>query len=825
MSHLKPETPGRPEHILIEGVKSSIPAENAHAEKFDQLSPCRRPLEGTSPTSTATSCADPNQNGLMLSPLPNPETLSPAIPERTRTIVTPRIPGTLDFSTPESFSVSTRHQNLLDAIVTPQGDHSNLASPTDSMGKIITSCNEETLNTPQYMPQSVFRSPPVEALTEQLPKHDDSIVSSLRKAAEDIATDSGKERHIQKSVREGICEIDNESIEDVQHEISKAISGTDEASMTVKVEFFEDEEPIPSDICRAIVKETSGSEVKGASRSTATDQGSDVRKVVSPGKPKQWNYGARHHERQSASPRTIESMIGSIILPQGNTAAEAGTKPANEKDHIATSSSEETPFGDQDNLPGRSQSSKESPVKGVGWRRADNTSTRKKLNVSKVNTKSNEVVLEYPDVFFKQNVGDTLIKEEYLISLNAGSAGKNKNTLSKRRRSKPIRFRDTESVDEEEYQPANNKEDADDASPASDISPDPKPKRKRWIKSDNREDMKRPHYKREPNIACRFCKSKLKDVQSLYNHTKLKHRNVDGYKDYLSDLRDLMKVVCPVCDKVFSCTSRLALHMGVVHTENTQAKCPKCDVVVKSEKHLKDHMRRIHSSKDHSFLCHLCPASFRLQVYLTSHLKHVHTENAEDAFPCDQCDRKCSTIKYLQNHKMRVHSSKDYVCTYCSKAFAVISNMKRHILLRHERGGEKPFICTDCGKHFTLAANLKHHVNTIHLNKYSVYCPICSLGFCRQKDLEMHKTAVHGSGVAPRLMSGSSRKKISSSVPMSVVPFLSGAQTLVTLDATGKEVASVDNPAGIQYIIATPEMLQAFGVQMAPDEDKDNSSL
>ena len=333
----------------------------------------------------------------------------------------------------------------------------------------------------------------------------------------------------------------------------------------------------------------------------------------------------------------------------------------------------------------------------------------------------------------------------------------------------------------------------------------------------DRSHMKRPHYKREPNIQCQFCKARLKDRESLFDHARLKHSHSTGYSQFVSELREAMKVHCQVCQRVYSRRDQLAVHMKVVHSPSTNVDCPKCGVSVKSEKHLKDHMRRIHNNSGRVFLCHLCPAAFKVQAYLSAHLKYVHTSNQEDAHPCDQCDKTYSTEKYLRNHKMRVHGAKRHECGLCGKAFTTFPNLRRHMLLLHEKKGDKPFSCQTCNRRFSLKANWKDHVNTIHLNTYSLRCALCDMGFRRKKDLQAHEAHAHGSPTrtAPILRTLAPAE---GGGPVTVVPVRQNTQP-------PDQAPAQEGSGEVQYIIATPEMLQAFGIQMAPQDSTVETEL
>lgn len=346
----------------------------------------------------------------------------------------------------------------------------------------------------------------------------------------------------------------------------------------------------------------------------------------------------------------------------------------------------------------------------------------------------------------------------------------------------------------------------------------PQDVRKKCIPARSR--MKRPSYKREPNVPCKLCTARLKDSESLFEHVKIKHGQIDKVHTYLDEIKESLKTQCKICCKFYSRKEQLAVHINTVHKPTTSVKCQDCNLTVKSQRHLQDHIRRIHKNKDRIHLCHLCPASFKVPSYLADHLKYVHTTNSDDAYKCESCGKSYKTEKYLRNHVMRVHGTKKYICHYCKKSFPTHNNLARHVTLLHEKKGVKPFQCGICERRFTLKANLKDHINTLHYNSYSLKCSLCNLGFRRKKDLHTHEAHSHGSS-ARKVSIGVKRLHSETDREMTVLPFQTTTQTLLELEDTSQS-QGVEG-SGVQYIVATPEILQAFGLQMTPDFHPDKS--
>lgn len=244
---------------------------------------------------------------------------------------------------------------------------------------------------------------------------------------------------------------------------------------------------------------------------------------------------------------------------------------------------------------------------------------------------------------------------------------------------------------------------------------------------------------RQRKETCIYCDLAFRTISGLYMHIQNKHFDVEGVEEYLEEVNSMRKCVCTVCNKRYSSRTQLEIHKRTMHVPQEKAKCSECGIVVKSKAHLKIHMWRSHTARKQNFLCHLCPASFKVQSYLADHLKNVHSNNALDTFSCSDCDFTCSSLKYLRSHMCRVHRGRRYPCPHCQKAFTLAPNMKRHIELVHNTH-KTSYTCPECLKHFSLKSNLKEHINSMHLKRFSFKCSLCEAGFRRRRELDAHQT-------------------------------------------------------------------------------------
>lgn len=90
---------------------------------------------------------------------------------------------------------------------------------------------------------------------------------------------------------------------------------------------------------------------------------------------------------------------------------------------------------------------------------------------------------------------------------------------------------------------------------------------------------------------------------------------------------------------------------------------------------------------------------------------------------CPQCGLYFTRAS-LRAHRERVHLKlKRYECFFCGRKFylkdAIKEHLKTHIGIRNHK-------CHHCLKSFLTRGTLKMHIDKTHLQKYIVYCEICS---------------------------------------------------------------------------------------------------
>uniref|UniRef100_A0A096M1N2 Growth factor independent 1B transcriptional repressor n=1 Tax=Poecilia formosa TaxID=48698 RepID=A0A096M1N2_POEFO len=170
-------------------------------------------------------------------------------------------------------------------------------------------------------------------------------------------------------------------------------------------------------------------------------------------------------------------------------------------------------------------------------------------------------------------------------------------------------------------------------------------------------------------------------------------------------------------------------------TSNTYH-CITCDKVFSTSHGLEVHVRRSHSGM-RPFGCSICRKTFGHAVSLEQHM-NVHSQ--EKSFDCKMCGKSFKRSSTLSTHLLIHSDTRPYPCQYCGKRFHQKSDMKKHTYIHT---GEKPHKCQVCGKAFSQSSNLITHSRK-HTGFKPFGCDVCSKGFQRKVDLRRHHESQHG---------------------------------------------------------------------------------
>jgi Zinc finger, C2H2 type len=147
-------------------------------------------------------------------------------------------------------------------------------------------------------------------------------------------------------------------------------------------------------------------------------------------------------------------------------------------------------------------------------------------------------------------------------------------------------------------------------------------------------------------------------------------------------------------------------------------RCEFCGSVYPNRKRLQNHIQvnHVHLSEADLLECRMCGKKFKLQSYLETHIRNIHTDNPMNHrrhVSCSQCGKVLKSTIALKNHEA-LHTS---------------TQLPDEIF--------KPYQCDKCGLRFRLKSYIFNHIHNVHLkNKYR--CDICQLGFYKRYELEDH---------------------------------------------------------------------------------------
>ncbi|XP_058167405.1 zinc finger protein OZF-like [Anopheles ziemanni] len=259
--------------------------------------------------------------------------------------------------------------------------------------------------------------------------------------------------------------------------------------------------------------------------------------------------------------------------------------------------------------------------------------------------------------------------------------------------------------------------------------------------------MRKLHGQEMGHVKCPMCDKKFRSRIKLLEHKDM-HLNPDRFRcnqcneiyqnmeEHVKNKHQERAYCCEDCGKRFPTKSRLTAHIRKMHT----AKDVICDLCQKpfSKYTIKDHKRAVHEA---SFMCELCPRTFKARLPLEQHLEE-HKTGLRPA-PTATCNI-CGTVvrdKYcLSTHIKRLHTDHPPVsCGSCGKEFKSKHNLGVHLA---NVCTDRSFPCTICGKQFKKKIKLTEHMTT-HTRSALYQCQYCPKTFSFETQLYTHRKQVH----------------------------------------------------------------------------------
>jgi len=226
------------------------------------------------------------------------------------------------------------------------------------------------------------------------------------------------------------------------------------------------------------------------------------------------------------------------------------------------------------------------------------------------------------------------------------------------------------------------------------------------------------HSSQHYTFRCVECNKTFATKRTLNDHMKL-HQGI-------------LKVKCPLCDKLLARHSTLQQHIDTVHKKIKKFQCEHCDYKAGTTGNLQQHIDSYHLGIKYE--CDQCNEFFASKASLYTHTKS-HSQDRE--FTCVECGARFKSKRNLQVHVRCKHSKILIQCQICSKVVKSQDGLDYH--MKHHNP-DSQFPCDYCGKRFVTRSKLNYHIN-IHTGAKPYKCPNsgCDKAFPASDQLSHHK--------------------------------------------------------------------------------------
>ncbi|XP_055627068.1 zinc finger and SCAN domain-containing protein 31-like [Toxorhynchites rutilus septentrionalis] len=170
--------------------------------------------------------------------------------------------------------------------------------------------------------------------------------------------------------------------------------------------------------------------------------------------------------------------------------------------------------------------------------------------------------------------------------------------------------------------------------------------------------------------------------------------------------------LCEICLKTFTQPQTLNRHKKI-HTKDSQPgkSCNYCDRVFLRSDDLRRHIRT--HTNERPYVCDQCPRAYKQSAELKEHKESVHPiTGIRKMLECTICDKKLTTRNGLYVHMKAHRGEKNHSCSYCSKRFVTSGELTSHLRHIHtEQINAEIIVCGQkgCAKKFVTNAAWRHH--------------------------------------------------------------------------------------------------------------------
>ena len=210
------------------------------------------------------------------------------------------------------------------------------------------------------------------------------------------------------------------------------------------------------------------------------------------------------------------------------------------------------------------------------------------------------------------------------------------------------------------------------------------------------------HTEQKERISCKECDSTFKAKEYIRKHMKYRH-----------SVKDAGRWKCETCSKIFSQHGSLIVHKRI-HTKE-HFKCDFCSSTFVQKSARKTHIEKVHIGEFKKLVCNVCNKSFSCTTKMKG---HQMTHTGEKPFSC-KCGIRFNNIANLKAHAKRKGCKKEtimcrtaneaYNCDLCASSFT-----EKRKLLQHKKTHFLLIDCDMCDMKTSNISNMRMHRETIH---------------------------------------------------------------------------------------------------------------
>lgn len=207
----------------------------------------------------------------------------------------------------------------------------------------------------------------------------------------------------------------------------------------------------------------------------------------------------------------------------------------------------------------------------------------------------------------------------------------------------------------------------------------------------------------------------MEEIEDATDHLELE---VIAFKETDStETKQKQKHVCDICQKSFTQSQTLNRHKKIHTRDSDPGKpCDYCDRTFLRSDDLRRHIRT--HTNERPYACDLCNRAYKQSFELKEHKELAHPKSGVRKYiSCTLCDKQLTTRNGFYVHMKAHRGEKNHECVYCGKKFITsgeLSSHLKHIHTNEVKAEQFPCGVGECARKFVTKAALRHHRSTKH---------------------------------------------------------------------------------------------------------------